>query len=222
MKRNVSILLIVLCILVISTLILSAGEIPLKPADEAEIPLKPADEAEITFKKAEVVFDFRNTNWGMSKEQVKATEDKKPGSEIDNTIAYRVKIDGDEYICGYTFLEDKLYNAGYVFTGKHSNRNLYIDDYKRLKEILTKKYGKPLTDRITWDDDLFKNDRSQWGLAVSIGDLSYGATWETSTTYITLRLWGDNYEISLVLAYDSRELEEWVKKIKEERAKSEF
>ncbi|MBA7586386.1 hypothetical protein ES708_28384 [subsurface metagenome] len=195
MKKNISILLTVLCVLVISTLILFAEE---------------------------VKYDFRKTNWGMSKEEVKATEDKKPGSEIDNTIAYRVKIDGDEYICGYTFLEDKLYNAGYVFTGKHSNRNLYIDDYKRLKEILIKKYGKPKDEIVFWSDDLFKNDRSQWGLAVSIGDLSYGAGWETPTTKIELMLWGDNYKISLVLAYDSRELEEWANKILEEKAKSKF
>ena len=170
----------------------------------------------------DIKYDFRKTNWGMSKEQVKATEDKKPDFEYDTSLVYKVKIGGDDYYCIYTFLEDKLYNSGYVFFGKHSNDNLYIDDYKGLKKTLTEKYGKPLTDRTTWDDDLFKNDRSEWGLAISIGDLSYGATWETSTTYITLRLNGDNYEISLVLAYDSRELEEWVKKIKEEQEKSQL
>jgi len=109
-----------------------------------------------------------------------------------------------------------------VFVGEHSNKNDYIRDYKNLKEILAKKYGKPWSDRTTWDNDLFKNDRSQWGLAVSIGHLSYGALWDTSKTYITLGLSGDNYEITLLAAYDSRELKEWADKIKEEKAKSKF
>ncbi len=167
-------------------------------------------------------YDFRKTNWGMSKEQVKATEDKKPDSEYDTSLVYYVKIGADDYLCGYNFLQDKLYNTGYVFVGEHSNKNEYIRDYKNLKEILTKEYGKPKTDRMAWDNDLFKNDRSQWGLAVSIGHLSYGNIWETSTTYITLRLDGDNYEISLVAAYDSRKLKNWADKIKSEKNKSIF
>lgn len=58
MKKNVSILLMMLYILAISTLILFAEE---------------------------AKYDFRETNWGMTKEQVKATEDKKPDFE-DNTL----------------------------------------------------------------------------------------------------------------------------------------
>jgi len=151
-------------------------------------------------------YDFRKTNWGMSKEQVKATENKKPDFEEDNVLAYKVKINGDDYFCAYSFLKDKLHNAGYAFAEKHTNRNLYIDDYKKLKELLIKQYGKPLTDRTTWDSDLYKDDISEWGFAVSLGHLSYGATWETSATYITLGLNGDNYKINLLLAYDSKEL----------------
>jgi len=167
-------------------------------------------------------YDFRKANWGMSKEEVKVTEDKKPDSEYDTSLVYYVKIGGDDYLCGYSFLQDKLYNTGYVFVGEHSNKNDYIRDYKNLKEILTKKYGKPKSDRTTWDNDLFKNDRSQWGLAVSIGHLTYGAIWEIPKTYITLRLDGDNYEISLIAAYDSRKLKSWVDKIKSETDKSNF
>ena len=167
-------------------------------------------------------YDFRKTNWGMSKEQVKATENKKPDLEEDNALAYYVKINGDDYICAYSFLKDKLYNTGYVIAEKHTNRNLYIDDYKKLKETLIKKYGKPLTDRTTWDNDLYKGDRSEWGFAVSLGHLSYGATWETSTTYITLGLNGDNYKISLLIAYDSKELEAWKKQIKDKETSTNF
>ena len=130
MKKNVSILLIILCILAISTLILFAEE---------------------------VKYDFRKTKWGMSKEQVKATENKKPDFEDNTKLSYEVTISEKDFECAYLFLEDKLYGSGYLFSGEHTNKNLYIDDYEELKEILTKEYGKPKIDKATWKNDLFKN-----------------------------------------------------------------
>jgi DNA repair exonuclease SbcCD ATPase subunit len=342
MKKNVSILIIVLLILAISTLILFAEE---------------------------VKYDFRKTNWGMSKEQVKATEDKKPNFEDNTMLRYEVTISEKDFECAYLFLEDKLYGSGYLFFGEHTNKNLYIDDYEELKEILTKEYGKPKIDKVTWKNDLFKNlessneiiselkenikekekqiaklranltkekkdleqeytdklsilaekksqldaslaekekilldkdkekeqfiirleeevkeykknisrlyneianlkvqltkekkdleeeyadklselreekikletllakkeaecanrlsllDEQSRGLAISIGDLAYGASWETSTTKIDLMLSGDNYKIKLILSYISKELEEWVKQTKEKEASKDF
>ena len=342
MKKNVSILLIILCILAVSTLILFAEE---------------------------AKYDFRKANWGMSKEQVKATEDKKPDFEDNTMLSYEVTISEKDFECAYLFLEDKLYGSGYLFFGEHTNKNLYIDDYEELKEILTKEYGKPKIDKVTWKNDLFKNlessneliselkenikekekrieklranltkekedleqeytdklsilaekkakldaslaekekvwldkdkekeqfiirleeevkeykknisrlynamanlkvqlskekkdlekeyadklsglreeknklgtllaekeaeyanrlsllDEQNQGLAISIGDLVYGASWETSTTKIDLMLSGDNYKIKLILSYISKELEEWVKQTKEKEASKNF
>ena len=191
MKRNVSILLIVLLILVIFTLILFAEE---------------------------AKYDFRKTNWGIGKEQVKATEDKKPDHETDNWVGYFVTISGKDFRCFYSFLEDKLYKSGYSFTGKHTNKNHYIIDYENLKEILTKKYGKPKADIVLWENDLFRYDKQEWGVAISVGHLLYRATWETPTTMIVLALSGDNYEIGLNMYYESKGLEEWAKQTKEKEA----
>ena len=190
MKKYFSVLLIVILILVISTLALFAEE---------------------------VKYDFRETTWGMSKEQVKATEDRKADYEENAMLSYKVKIFGGNYYCFYSFLEDTLYNGGYVSTEEHTNKNLYINDYKELKRILTKEYGKPIMDEINWKNDLYKDDKSEWGMAISIGDLEYWALWETLNTKIGLILDGDNYEISLILSYDSKEQREWVNKIKEEK-----
>ena len=168
----------------------------------------------------EAKYDFRETTWGMSKEQVKATEDGKPGIEDDAGLAYKATINGKEFACTYSFLEGKLYAGGYIFIGEHANENLYIDDYEELKETLTKKYGKPKMDFPgVWNNDLYKDDKSNWGKAISMGHLEYGALWETSTTRIDFLLWGDNYNIKLALYYTSKELEEWVNKNKEEKTK---
>jgi len=196
MKRNISILLIVSCIFSIFTLSLFAEE---------------------------AKYDFRKANWGMSKEQVKVAEKNKIEIEDEEVIAIgRVEIDKKECIYVYHFLEDKLYRAGYGFMEKHTNKNLYINDYESLKEILTKKYGKPEIDKVIWKNDLFKSAKQDWGTAISIGHLEYFSSWETPTTYINLGLNGDNYKISLTLGYESRELKEWSDKILEERAKSNF
>jgi len=341
-KKNVSILLIILCILAISTLILFAEE---------------------------AKYDFRKTNWGMSKEQVKAIEDKKPDFEDNTMLSYEVTISEKDFECTYLFLEDKLYGSGYLFFGEHTNKNLYIDDYEELKKILTKEYGKPKIDKVTWKNDLFKNlkssneliselkenikkkekkidklranltkekkdleqeytdklsilaekkaqldaslaekekilldkdkekeqfiirleeevkeykknisrlyneianlkvqltkekkdlekeyadklsglreekielrtllakkeaeyanrlsllDEQSQGLTISIGDLAYEVSWETSITKIDLMLSGDNDKIKLILSYISKELEEWVKQTKEKEASKDF
>ena len=163
------------------------------------------------------IYDFRETTWGMSKEQVKATEDRKADYEENAMLFYKVKIFGGSCYCFYSFLEDTLYNGGYVFTEEHANKNLYINDYIEFKGILTKEYGKPTMDEINWKNDLYKDDKSEWGMAISVGDLEYWALWETPNSKIALILDGNNYEISLILTYDSKELREWVNKINEEK-----
>jgi len=165
-------------------------------------------------------YEFRKTNWGMSKEEVKATEDKKPFSENDTSLYYKnVEIIGRNFFCNYEFMQDKLYSSNYsigtTLGEVHTNKNDYIDDYENFKELLTKKYGKPKKDAVVWKNDLFKSDKQDWGTAISIGHLVYAATWETPTTEIGLALGGNNYEIWLSAGYDSKKLKEWAKKLKE-------
>jgi hypothetical protein len=195
-KKNVSILLIVLFILAISTLILFAEE---------------------------VKYDFRKTNWSMNKEQVKITEDKKPDYENNNTLGYEVIINGKDFRCFYNFLEDKLYSSEYTLSWKYVVKNVYIESYEELKVILIKKYGKPKIDTPgLWEDDLYKNDRSQWWKTLNSGDYIYLASWETPTTEISLILSGDDNKMNLLLSYDSKELREWAKEIKEKETLKDF
>ena len=162
----------------------------------------------------DVKYDFRKTNWGMSKEQVKATEDKEPDWEDDAELSYKVTISGKsgkDFPCNYYFSADKLYSSAYGLGGRHTNNNLYIDDYEELKEILTKEYGKPKTDKVIWKRDVFKDDKSYWGTAVVGGDLSCSAQWKTPTTEINLKLFGEDWRIILIVSYESKELKEWAR-----------
>ena len=173
----------------------------------------------LTVLAKDQLYDFRKTNWGTSREQVKAIEDKNPDFEDNTILNYSVAINEKNFVCTYRFLKDKLYNSECVFIGQYTNKNNYIDDYKELKEILIKKYGKPKIDRPElWANDLYKDNKSDWGMAVSVGYLAYWSQWKTPTTKIDLMLWGENNKINLSIRYESKELKEWADKL----LKSEF
>ena len=140
-------------------------------------------------------YDFRKANWGMSKEQVKLLENKKPELEEDDRLVYSVEIDGRDYECIYRFLENKLYRSQHTLKDKYTNKDSYIDEYKRLKELLTKNFGKPKKD----------SDLSNI--------YSFLTTWETPKTRIDLVFLNE----FLIVGYESKKLKKWVDKIKEEK-----
>ena len=169
-------------------------------------------------QKFTVLYDFRKTNWGMSKEEVKLTEERKPNYEGDVALLYEVKIDKYDCLCIYHFLENKLFQSRYVFNEKHLNKNAFIEDYENLKELLTKKYGKPTWENVNWIDDFYKDIKGNWRLAVARGDLEYIITWEDSITTVQVKLEGDNYKIYLAIVYYSNELEDWAKEIMDKKS----
>lgn len=162
--------------------------------------------------------DFRNVNWGMSEEEVKANETATWVMKIkEGVIAYKTKIAGFDAALYYEFVNDQLVNACYMFDIQHTNENDYIDDYEKLKTLLTKKYGSPISnDDMIWKDTLYQNKQDEYGFAVSIGHLVYLTKWETEDTLIDLHLSGDNYKIYLFISYTSKNLKYLLEKKQEE------
>jgi len=140
-------------------------------------------------------YDFRKTTWGMTKEEVKQIEGEPP-YETENELGYLDTVAGMKCVVFYTFENGKLTKGAYRFLVKHSNRNLYIDDYEIIKGLLTKKYGKPKYDRKIWKGgEYYKDEPDEWGFAISAGYLQLLAGWETEDTRILLFQKGDNYGI---------------------------
>lgn len=148
---------------------------------------------------------FRNTRWGMTAEEVKATD---PGLEFidsDGTlIVENVKVAGLTAATLFSFDNNGvLYQGGYVFTHEHSNATDFVDDYYTLQKQLVSKYGEPTLDEVKWKNDLLKDDPQNYGVAVSTGQLEYNTIIESGGTKIILRLSGDNYDITLALVYQN-------------------
>ena len=166
---------------------------------------------------------FRNTHWGMSKEQVIETEGKPVRDEIVeglNAIAYDSKIDEKHCAIIYYFAENKLVSSKYHFLHNHINLNLYLFDFANLKKNLIKKYGEPKEHKPVWLNDLYKNSPDDIGRAISYGHLKLLTKWETPETNIFLGIMGDNYKIKLIIEYSSIKYADLKKRIKEKAKKA--
>jgi len=162
-------------------------------------------------------FNFRKTKWGFNRSQVKEAETATLIQDASEHIAYKGNVANLNCLVVYHFQNNTLYMSSYQFTEEHSNRNDYINDYKKIKKLLTEKYGEPETDDVVWRNNLYKDDRQEWGLAVSIGHLVYMAKWDTPNTEIALMLRGDNYSITHFVLYKSKGLKEQIEKEQEKK-----
>lgn len=133
--------------------------------------------------------DFRQARWGMSQEEVKASEKTSPADERPEVITYWGDFEGMRVLIGYVFENDKLVNGGYMFAQRHHEFNNYIQDYKNLKNYLISKYGRPFADEAIWSvGEDPEEDTKKFAQAVCSGRLRYITVWETSNTLIKLTL----------------------------------
>lgn len=158
--------------------------------------------------------DFRKASWGDSKTTVKASESnvewKTASAGIYDILGFKATIVGLSTSVGYLFVDDQLVRAKYSFTESHSNRNIFIDDFDSVGESLETKYGK-VDRREFWRNDLYKDDRSDYGMAVAVGHYTLARQWEIpNKTKLIQLLSGDNYEISHVVEYSSIAFKDFV------------
>ena len=152
-------------------------------------------------------FDFRQTRWGMSRWEVRKSESSEIIKDEADQIAYKATVNSLNVLILYNFNDSgQLYSTAYGFTQEHSNKNDYLVDYLDFEILLVKKYGDPNFHEEAWNNDLYKDERENWGLAVSIGHLRYKSIRETDRAKIIHFLKGDNYEILHCIIYQSVEL----------------
>lgn len=171
----------------------------------------PEGEYEISINPKEVLNSldnstFRNTKWGMNRLEVIQVEGK-PNEDSDGILVYTSKLVGGliaDVI--FIFVDDVLVRSKYIFNNEHSNNNDFIKDYEKVQEILTEKYGDPYANRKNWDNDLFKEDFQNYGMAVSVGHLSMQSGWVDINSDILHSLSGENYDIFHIIQYSSNAL----------------
>ena len=71
-------------------------------------------------------------------------------------------------------------------------------------DLYIEKYGEPTNTIENWKNDLYKDDSSDWGFAISRGDVVFSSYWEDeSGASIMSGITGDNYEITTFFNYRS-------------------
>lgn len=169
-----------------------------------------------------VVFDFRETRWGMSRKQVLSAEHDAPTIDEQGILVFSTTASTMKVKVAYVFVTDRLVRAKYMVDEHHTNKNDFLSDFDRLRNILVKKYGSPVKDNDFWKRDLYKNDPSHWGMAVSVGDYSHFVEWNTPSTSILLALYGDNYKVTLGVEYTSKRLGNLEKEREKEQNQADF
>lgn len=144
---------------------------------------------------------FRETEWGMTKKQVKAKENSTLRNETDDELTYDVEIANITAWLYYLFVDNQLCGGGYNFLDKHTSDIQYINDYYKIKDILIDKFDQPAEDDMIWENDLYKDDPDEYGPAVSLRHLIFKAGWKTEDTEILLILDIDQHQIGHDLFY---------------------
>jgi hypothetical protein len=151
-------------------------------------------------------YSFRNSRWGMTEKDVTASEKTMVPVEInDNTIKYQIQLLENNVELNYLFTQNKLIGSSYKLNDNYLNSIHFLSTYKRFKEALTRKYGRPIEDRTNWLNDKFRYASHKKGLALSLGHTEYSANWETPSTVISLSLKEENYYVLCVIEYRSKE-----------------
>jgi hypothetical protein len=150
---------------------------------------------------------FRSSTWGSSIDEVRRSESEELVHEDKDFLAFESTVANFKVLALYSFVENKLASGRYAFQQPHANKQSYLHDYWKLKELMTEKYGQPKTSDSYWVDELYRDSVDEWGMAVACGHVSFFETWVINDTHIELQLYGDNYEIKLSIMYESISLQ---------------
>lgn len=146
--------------------------------------------------------DFRKTEWGMSKEQVKKTETGEILEDTPDKIAYVETVVSYPVLLVYKFNGNKLIWGSYGFKQENETDDEYLEDFINFESVITNKYGKgEKLDRWTNKDSEYRNNPA---VAVRAGDLIMWRSWETPTTVIKLIMYGYNGEFNTDAYYFSK------------------
>ena len=152
-------------------------------------------------------YTFRFTRWGMTSEEVIASESKlDPIEKIENFIKYKTQILGKNVELVYLFAQNKLIGSSYKLEDNYINSRHFITTYQKFKVALAQKYGPAKKEELIWLDDAYRNVIKKRGLALSLGHIRYLAYWETPETTIACSLKEENFYVKCSVEYYSKEL----------------
>jgi hypothetical protein len=165
---------------------------------------EPARTALVDVIKGDRSFDVRKARWGMTREEVKKSENLQLLSDRKDLVEYKFMLLGIKSKIQYKFVDNRLSGAEYVIEQDDVNPGRFYDDFKALRGFLRQLYNAPVSDEKTWSNDIYKADEKNWGFAISLGFLTCKTSWQSATTRIYLTQTGGNHMINTSIQYAIR------------------
>lgn len=165
------------------------------------------DEESYDFSQFEDLPPFRNIPWGASREYVLENDDSQRIETGENYLVLRNELGDLDMDITYYFWRDHFVKGVYVSNEELGSYESYIQNYRRLKDLLDQKYGEPLLDLRRWADHTYQNRSDRWLTALSNGHLEHFAFWEEEELIISIRLGSVDQRPTIELEYYIRDFE---------------
>jgi len=145
---------------------------------------------------------FRKTAWGMTSAQVRAAEPSQFHGQKGDVLLFDVELFDARCLVSYSFVDDKLFRAGYVTDEYFMNEALYFDMYEKLRDAVAGKYGPPKQE-VRYVPDAYKDDP---GTGLVKGIVFYYAYWDLGDVEILLSVEGGDAAAHVSVEYTNKEL----------------
>lgn len=163
---------------------------------------------------------FRNSNWGDSKDEVMAIEGRQEYPA--DTIVYGDTVGGINTFVFFTFIDNSLESGSYVFNEKYSDKVNYLEDYLEIHDTLVKKYGEPTApiERVVKNKEIesskFLNEMNK----IELGGIAFQAKWNVPDMIILHKLTNNDGDVPILHALTYKSLH--YDKLAEEKTLSDF
>jgi len=158
---------------------------------------------EVSDKQDSTSTSFRKSSWGMTPEEVKATESAIPISDNEMVVLYQETFLNMPTKMGYVFKDGKLIKGAYLFEESFENPDDYILRYEKIKNSMISDLGPPSLDEIKWvDEDSRQQEVS--GAEVCEGKVIYKSEWVEEDTFVLLLLEGANDKCRQGIVFESK------------------
>ncbi|WP_095975885.1 hypothetical protein [Melittangium boletus] len=173
-------------------------------ASEAAVEPAPAPKAPSGYRSGE---GYQKARWGMSRKEIKTLYPQAEPfeSEGQSWIGFTGNVAGYKAYTAFAFAGDRLAVVTVTIANDRYNSADPLAEYDELLGLLTKLYGRPLSDEVLWKTEPLLGGRGRkLGAAIELGEAEKISKWERPDSQIFLFADGHGLEIRTRIIYKSR------------------
>lgn len=147
--------------------------------------------------------------WGMSKEEIDNSEfltdhpDNVYYADSNVYIVSDVVVAGRPFTVCLGFSDNQLQRIVYYLEEHNYDSSKDYAAFLSLEADLTLKYGEPKESSDDWEDETYKGNTYDYGLAVAEGDVEFHREWDLDDQILFLDCEGFDNEVSTSISYNS-------------------